>query len=482
MTLIEASRDQSTRLLDAILRSDLYSFLQAAFPIVSPGDTLLLNWHIEAMTYQLMRVMRGEITRLIITVPPRSLKSICASVAFPACVLGHDPTCRIIGVSYSEILARKHANDCRALMRSDMYRRVFRKTRISSAKDTELEVMTTAGGYRLATSVGGTLTGRGGNLIVIDDPMKPQDAQSQSARDAVWQWYRNTLLTRLDNKARDAIVVVMQRLHPDDLVGRLLEENEGREWQDWLHLTLPAIAVEEESIPLGGDRYNERKPDELLHPERESQKVLDDIKRAMGSLDFAAQYQQEPVPPGGNLIKWSWFGFYEQCPALLPDDRIIVSWDTAMSSNELSDYSVCVVAHVRKDTVHILHVFRDRLEYPALKRKVIEIHERWRCSNRVLLIENKGSGMSLIQDLRQLNIHAIPVVPEGDKIMRMARQTAHIEAGCVFLPASAAWLNDFRAELMAFPGGRHNDQIDALSQALDRAFNYRGFGAGFGRY
>jgi hypothetical protein len=198
--------------LHAALRTDLYAFVQAAFSIVSPGDTLQLNWHIEAMTYQLMEVMRGQITRLIITVPPRSLKSICASVAFPAFVLGHDPTRRIIGVSYSEILARKHANDCRALMRSDKYCRVFPRTRISSAKDTELEVMTTAGGYRLATSVGGTLTGRGGNLIVIDDPMKPQDAQSQSARDAIWQWYRNTLLTRLDNKAHDAIVVVMQRL------------------------------------------------------------------------------------------------------------------------------------------------------------------------------------------------------------------------------------------------------------------------------
>jgi predicted phage terminase large subunit-like protein len=484
MTLIEASRDQSTRLLHAILRSDLYSFLQAAFPIVSPGDTLRLNWHIEAMTYQLMRIMRGENTRLIINVPPRSLKSICASVAFPAFVLGHDPTRRIIGVSYSEILARKHANDCRALMRSDKYRGLFPSTRISSAKDTELEVMTTAGGYRLATSVGGTLTGRGGNLIVIDDPMKPQDAQSPSTRDAVWQWYRNTLLTRLDNKARDAIVVVMQRLHPDDLVGRLLEEDKEKRGQDkeWLHLTLPAIAVEEESIPLGGDRYNERKPDELLHPEWEPQKVLDDLKQGMGSLDFAAQYQQEPLIPGGNLIKWSWFRFYEQYPALLPNDRIIVSWDTAMSSNELSDYSVCVVAHARKDTVHILHVFRDRLEYPALKRKVIEMHERWRCENYALLIENKGSGLSLIQDLRQDNIHAIRIDPEGDKIIRMARQTARIEAGCVFLPASAAWLNDFRAELMAFPGGRHNDQIDALSQALDRAFNYRGFGAGLGRY
>ena len=169
-------------IVDAAMRSDLYAFLQAIFPVVSAGSELLLNWHLEAITSALTDVIRGKTRRLIITVPPRSLKSICASVAVPAFVLGHDPTRRIICVSYAEGLARKHANDCRALMRSSLYRRLFPATRISSSKDTEGEVMTTAGGFRLATSVGGTLTGRGGNLIIIDDPMKPQDAQSGATR------------------------------------------------------------------------------------------------------------------------------------------------------------------------------------------------------------------------------------------------------------------------------------------------------------
>jgi predicted phage terminase large subunit-like protein len=445
--LSKAIRSSSTRVADAALRADLYAFVQAFFPMISPGDGFSLNWHIEAITYALTKVMRGGITRLIITVPPRSLKSICASVAFPAFVLGHDPTRHIICVSYSESLARKHANDFRALMRSGRYRRLFPRTRISPAKDSELEAMTSARGFRLATSVGGTLTGRGGNLIVIDDPMKPQDAQSQSARESTLQWYGNTLLSRLDNKARDAIVVVMQRLHPDDLVGHLLEQ------EGWTHLNLPAIAELEERIPLGPDRFHVRKPGDLLHPEREPKAVLDQIKRTMGSAEFQAQYQQAPVPPGGNLIKWSWFRCYEQEPAYLPNDRIIVSWDTAMSSGELW-------------------------------RKAIEIHQQWRRATRnyALVIENKGSGMSLIQDLRQLNIHAICIVPDGDKIMRMNRQTARIEAGSVSLPVRAPWLNDFRSEMMAFPASRHSDQVDALSQALDRAFNYRGIPAGVGRY
>jgi predicted phage terminase large subunit-like protein len=131
-----------------------------------------------------------------------------------------------------------------------------------------------------------------------------------------------------------------------------------------------------------------------------------------------------------------------------------------------------------------LDVLRDRLEYPALKRKVIEIHQQWRLTSRnyALLIENKGSGMSLIQDLRQLNIHAIRIVPDGDKMMRMNRQTARIEAGSVLLPECAPWLDDFRTEMMAFPAGRYNDQVDALSQALDRAFNYRGIPPAVRRY
>ena len=166
----------------AILGTDFYSFVQASFPLISGGQRLLANWHIEAIAYSLVEVFRGRTRRLIITVPPRSLKSICASVCFPAFIFGHDPNARIICVSYAEALARKHANDCRALMRSALYRAVFPATRISSVKDTETEVMTTARGSRLATSVGGTLTGRGGKFLIIDDPLKPQDAQSELAR------------------------------------------------------------------------------------------------------------------------------------------------------------------------------------------------------------------------------------------------------------------------------------------------------------
>jgi predicted phage terminase large subunit-like protein len=453
-------------LLDAVLRSDLYAFVQAAFPIVAGGQVLQRNWHLEAMTAALTDVVNGKNHRLIITVPPRSLKSICASVALPAFALGQEPSRNIICVSYSDPLARKHGNDCRALMHAPIYRRIFPGTRISSAKDTEAEIRTTAGGSRLTTSVGGTLTGRGGNMLIIDDPLKPHDAQSESARESLKQWYSNTLLSRLDHKSEGSIIVVMQRLHPDDLVGHLLEQG------GWQHLNLPAITESECSITLGNHRYHYRRIGDLLHPERENAAALHELKTSMGSMEFSAQYQQAPIPLGGNLIKWSWFKFYKEPPNPRPGDHLIVSWDTAMSSNQLADFSACVVLLVRGDTVYILDIFRARLEYPELKRAVLSQHRRWRQIGIAynLLIEKKGSGLSLVQDLYRENIHAIGVDPDGDKIMRMAAQTAPIEAGAVHLPWNAPWLDEFKKEVLSFPQGRHDDQVDALSQGLQRAF------------
>jgi predicted phage terminase large subunit-like protein len=313
------------------------------------------------------------------------------------------------------------------------------------------------------------LTGRGGNFIIIDDPMKAQDSFSESARENVREWYSHTLLSRLDNKAQDSIVLVMQRLHVDDLAGHVLEQG------DWACLNLPAIAESEHDIPIGPGRVHRRKPGELLHAEREPQSVLDEARYEMGSMAFAAQYQQEPIAEDGNLVKWSWFCFYDEAPRRIRGDKIIISWDTAMSEKELASYSVAVVVQVRGETVYVLDVIRKRVEYPELRRKVIALHRQWRnaCDSYSLLIENKGSGMGLIQDLEREHIHAIAINPEGDKTMRMNNQTGQIEAGSVFLPRRAPWLDDFRRELCAFPGGRYNDQVDAFSQALRRAFEPR---------
>jgi hypothetical protein len=252
-------------------------------------------------------VRLGKLRRLLVNVPPRSLKSIAYSVALPAFIFGHDPSKRIIVVSYGADLSIKHAIDFRAIMNSSWYRRVFTETRISAAKNTESEVMTTTGGYRLGTSIDGTLTGRGGDLIVIDDPLKPHDAFSESRREKVNQWYFNTLLSRLDNKQTGAVIVVMQRLHMDDLSGALLGDCE-----EWTHLKLPAIAEVDEQVPIGYSRFYHRRAGDVLHPEREPMSVLESIRAQLGSDTFAAQYQQAPIPPGGAMIKRAWVRRYEQ--------------------------------------------------------------------------------------------------------------------------------------------------------------------------
>src|SRR6266540_5880936 len=230
----------------AACRRDLVSFVRKMFHVLNPSAIFQMNWHICRVAYMLEQVRLGEIKRLIITVPPRSLKSIMCSVAFPAFALGHDPTKRLIVVSYSADLAIKHGNDFRAVVNSEEYHAIFPGMRISAMKNTQTEVVTTRNGLRLAMSVDGALTGRGGDIIIIDEPIAAlAGTLSQKSREHVVDWYFNTLLSRLDDKQNGAIVLVMQRLHEDDLVGVQLRGSDA-----WTVLSLPAIAQQDEEIPI----------------------------------------------------------------------------------------------------------------------------------------------------------------------------------------------------------------------------------------
>jgi predicted phage terminase large subunit-like protein len=446
--------------LEAVVRHDLTAFTQRCFQTVVPGQTYLSNWHIEAIAHQLERCRRRETRRLIVTLPPRSLKSICASVAFPAFALGHDPTLRIICASYSQELAAKHARDFRTVLESDWYRRLFPGTRIDPRKNTEGEIQTTAQGYRLSTSVGGTLTGRGGDLILIDDPMKPTEGMSEVKREGVREWYGSTLTSRLDSKKEGVIVLIMQRLHVEDLVGHVLETGEP-----WTHLNLPAIADENEKIPLGDGHFHHRAVGDLLHPERESMKELEKQKAGMGSQNFSAQYLQAPIPAGGALIQADWFRTYVRAPNRGPDDRVVQSWDTATMTGPTNDYSVCTTWLIKGRQYFLLDVLRKRLEYPDLRRQVLSHAAAY--APTAVLIEKAGNGAPLIQDLwREGKLRPIGIPVDRDKVVRLEAQSAVIEAGYVLLPERAAWLDDFRDEMLAFPYGRHDDQVDSMSQFL----------------
>lgn len=450
------------RLLEAVLRTDLRFFIRKVFATVSPGEPYLHNWHIEAIAYQLERVFLGETTRLLINQPPRSLKSICVSVAYVAWLLGRDPTRRVIAVSYSGDFAAELHRQFRQVASSEWYEALFPQTRW--AKETGLEFVTTLGGGRYATSVGGTLTGRGADLIVIDDPLNAAEAQSEAARKRVIDWFGGSLVSRLNDKRTGAIVAVMQRLHEDDLAGHVLRQG------GWEHLDLPAIAVEQQILQLGPDRFHCRRVGDALHPEREGLAALEALKRELGGMMFSAQYQQRPVPLEGNLVRRAWFRYFT--PSTLPrptySTKIVQSWDVAMQTGETNDYSVCTTWRADRDDVYLLDVFRGRLEYPELRRKLVALAQEHACDR--VLIEDAGPGMNLLQDLRCSpalgTLRPIPVRPEGGKLERMAAQTAKIEAGHVHLPETAPWLGEFLSELLAFPNGRHDDQVDSVSQFL----------------
>lgn len=447
-----------TSLMRAVYRSDLSSFIQRAFGVTNPATPYVHNWHIDSIAYALEQCRLGKIKRLIITIQPRSMKSICASVVYPAWLLGHDPSTKIIGASYAMELSRKHSLDCRNLMESQFYRSLFPGTILSPSKNTETEFMTTRRGSRYATSVGGPLTGRGGDVLIIDDPLKPEDALSNAARQRQNEWFGNTAYSRLDNKAAGTIIIVTQRLHIEDLVGYVLP------LEDWYHLNLPAIEDTARQIQIGPDRFVQRKPGDLLHPERESAIELNKIKAALGNYQFSAQYLQQPIPIDGEIIKWQWFKQYKELPKRMPDDRIVQSWDTASKANELSDYSVCTTWHIQGDNCYLLDVFRERLEFPALKKKAIELFQRF--NPRIILIEDRASGTSLIQELKGKGLGIKAIEPVADKVTRMSAQSVKIEAGKVHIPDQAPWFAAFKAELLQFPNGAKDDQVDSLSQLL----------------
>jgi len=447
---------------EVLLRHDFATFAMRCFHDLNPQTRLAMNWHLRVIAAKLTAVREGKIRRLIINLPPRHLKSLLASIAFPAWCLGHDPSAQFLSVSYAQDLADKLARDCRAIMMSPWYRQIF-PTRLAPHRHAVQEFITTRQGYRLATSTGGVLTGRGADIILIDDPLKPEEALSEAQRQAANEWYDHTLYSRLNDKRYGAIVMVMQRLHEDDLVGHVLGQ------EQWEVVRFPAIAETDEEHQIETiweARCFTRRQGEPLHPDREPLDTLDRIRRTIGEYNFAGQYQQSPAPLGGGLVKAEWFKRYRENERPERFDRIVQSWDTANKATELSDFSVCTTWGVKGKDLFLLAVFRRRLEYPALKRAVREQLSLFGANE--VLIEDKASGTQLIQELIADGCHGVTrYQPTTDKIMRLNSQTGVIENGFVHIPETAPWLAEYLHEMTVFPKGKHDDQVDSTAQFLD---------------
>ena len=457
------SNPTPTDALYSALRTDLSSIAAKTFSTLNPGRDFHPGWHHYVLAHQLDQCSKGISPRLIINVPPRSLKSTLISIAYVAFELGGDPTRRFLCLSYSQELANKFSLQFRQVVQSEWFRRAFPGTQLDRV--TVDEVSTTAGGYRKAISIGGSLTGWGGDTIIIDDPLKPEEAYSQTARDRVNEYFGNTLYSRLDHKETGRIILVMQRLHQYDLTGFLIEQG------DFKLLKLPAIAVEDEELPMGNGQFARRRKGDVLEA-RESLAELEKTRRRSGEAHFQAQYQQDPAPAEGNMIKAAWIAPYEQLPPLT-EGVVWQSWDTALTGNPSSSYSCCTTWLQRDGEYYLMHVFRDKLEFPDLKKKAVELNARFRPEG--ILVEAKGSGISLSQELR-VGPHFLHVVQKpvpADKVSRLAAVAAVFEARAVRLPRDASWLHDYTKEILGFPAVKADDQVDSTSQFLNHMNEHR---------
>lgn len=441
--------------LDDVTAKSFPLFLRRVVATTSPGAKYVHNWHIDAIAEHLHACETGQIRRLIINLPPRMLKSTMVSVAWPAWVLGQNPQARLMVASYAQSLSTKHSVDCRHVMQSAWYQRVFAQTQLSPDQNEKEKFVTTQRGHRLAVSVGASAIGEGGNILIADDPLNPLQAAQRSTREAANAWFEQSFATRLDDKLRGAIVIVMQRLHEEDLSGHLLRKG------GWEHVCLPAMAPVSHVVRYGNYRYA-RTPGEALHAAREPVEVLEATRREMGSANFAAQYQQAPLAAESAIVRRDWFGRFEA----LPQGRVVQSWDTAVKAGAEHDASACATFVECEGTHALIDMVQVRLEYPELKRLMLAQAEKF--APEAILVEDKASGQSLLQDLkRETTLPLIAQMPQGDKFSRLQRVSPLLESGRIVLPKYAPWLADFEAQLLDFPNGTHDDMVDAFSQYLN---------------
>lgn len=451
--------------LFSLLSGNLTAYAQRAFYELRPGAQFHYGVYLRALCHQLERVERGEIKRLLILLPPRHLKSHCASICFPVWALGRGPSRRIITMSYGASLAEEFSVASRRLMMTGWNRAVFPELAIDQKKASAQQLLTTQNGGRIATSVGGTLTGKGGDILIIDDPSKAEDVASETQRDKLWEWFTGTAMTRLDNSKTGAIIVVAQRLHEDDLPGRLIATGQ------YEVLELPAIEIRDRKIALPDGRKWIRPKGDILLPGHMDKEDLEAKRQEMGSAKFEAQFQQAPVPAGGNIIRPEWFGTSPSGMRRQDYEGVIQSWDTAAVPGESNDYSACTTWGLLGNHIDLLHVYRQQQLYPDLLRDARAHAAKWKPD--LIVIEKSSTGLSLKPDLQRAGLkQARWLFPEMGKVERMVGQSSKLEQGQVRLPPSAPWRERFVGEAAAFPNGKYDDQVDSMSQAL-RSLDHR---------
>lgn len=434
-------------------RASLANFVKTAWPILEPGTPLAWGWAIDAICEHLEAVTRGEISRLLINVPPGLMKSTLLNVLWPAWEWGPQsrPELRYLGTAHRGDLAVRDSMRCRRLVQSDWYQRLW-PIKITSDQNAKTKFENEKTGVREAIPFG-SVTGSRADRILIDDPHSVDDANSRQKLDSDITTFREALPSRVNND-RSAIVVIMQRLAIGDVSDVAIELG-------YKHLCLPMRYERGRSKIVVGSPDPRTYEGELLFPDRFSEAAVSTLELSLGSFAAAGQLQQRPAPREGAIVKTSWWRYFDQPPEF---DQIVQSWDTAFKTGTASDPSCCQTWGVAESGYYLLDCYVAKLEYPDLKRALVSLAEKY--APAAILVEDKASGQSLIQDLRSTRLPIVPIKVDSDKITRLVSCTGNIEAGRVYLPGNAPWLTDFLGELSAFPAAPHDDRVDALTQAL----------------
>lgn len=472
---------RNAKRLEMLCKYSLSAFIQKSFRFAGIGE-YHHNWHVDAIAEYLTACKNREIKRLIINMPPRSLKTIAVSAAFPAWLIGHDPRLEIMTASYQQGVSADASRKFAKIVNSSWYNDLFPD--VKWTKNLESLMITSSGGKREATSVGGASTGKGGNFLILDDPLDPGQAASDLERKAAIDFVSSTWPSRLNNRKEDVSILVMQRLHQNDPTGYLLGMG------GWEHLCLPAVNDKKRTISIG-NFHKEWKQGELLDPERLSEEILDQIKTVdgMSSFQFAGQYLQLPVPEGGGIIKEEWWQYWEgEAPPKTQD--IIQVYDTAFTEKTSNDYSARTTWGIfdsedGEPNIILLERMNKRLEFPELLTEAKESYRKYTKKKTgeppLVLIEEKASGLPLIQEMRRAGLRVKGIkrnAHSGDKISRCHNITHIFENGKVWIPCNMHIVDDkkhykpkpFAQEVIdqasIFPNGTHDDLVDTVVDAV----------------
>lgn len=474
--LLEALKAEK---LKRAAEASLYEFLKQAWPIIEPGTDFKSNWHLESIAEHLEAVATGEIKNLLINIPPGFSKSIISSVMFPSWLWIVDPTKRIMSASYGEDLAVRDAMKTRDVITSEWYQKNWPYVQIAKGSDQKTHYILTEGGWRLATSVGGRATGLHPDIKIVDDPHSAQQAASDAERQRALDWFTGTLSTR--GVSRDAkTVVIMQRLHESDVSGLILDRFADK----YEHLCLPmryeaSIVRKPTSLGFKDPRSVEGA---LLWPALFSEKTVVELEAALGEYGSAGQLAQRPAPSGGGILKVKSIKKWPAGKELPVFDFVIQSWDTAFTEKTTGDPSAMTVwgtaRYEGKQIALLLDLVNERMAYPQLKKRVID---EWKSSYGenarradTILVEQKASGQSILQDLRQANIPVRAYNPgKADKMVRAHAVAPLVDAEIVYIPESTknpgqfvSWAQPLLKEMEVFPNGAHDDTVDTMTQAL----------------